>query len=99
MSERRMTSVEILRQWAIFQLKLAADAMRDLLLSPISTVVLLLDLLLGNSAYQSYFQRLMRLGKRSDHFINLFSHNATRTTTIDAVVDEAERTFKERYRD
>ncbi len=69
----------------LFQLKLLADAGRDFLLSPISTFALLLDLILGLDGEDSYFERLMAFGVRSDEFINLFGQY-TQGQTIDSVV-------------
>lgn len=59
----------------IFQFKLLLDAGRDLLLSPVSIVCLLLDLINKNEANNGYYHRLMQLGQQSDHWINLFSHH------------------------
>ena len=42
-STAKVTGNQALRHLVVFQLKLAADALRDLLLSPISVVVFVLD--------------------------------------------------------
>ncbi len=75
----------------LFQLKLFADAGRDFLLSPISTLALLLDLLLGLDGKDSYYERLMAFGVRSDHFINLFGQYS-QGQTIDSVVKDVAAT-------
>ena len=62
----------LIRQAIVFQLKLGLDALRDLLMSPVSIILVLTDILLANNHQQSYFIRLMRLGKKSDQWINLF---------------------------
>jgi hypothetical protein len=62
----------LIRQAVVFQLKLGLDALRDIVMSPISIVLVATDILIGNNHQQSYFLRLMRLGKHSDHWINLF---------------------------
>ena len=62
----------LIRQAIVFQLKLGLDALRDVLMSPVSIVLLVTDIVMGNNHQQSYFIRLMRLGKKSDHWINLF---------------------------
>lgn len=67
--------IPLIRQAVVFQLKLGLDALRDILMSPISIVLVILDIVFGNNAQQSYFLRLMRLGKKSDHWINLFEAN------------------------
>jgi hypothetical protein len=63
----------LIRQGIIFQFKLGLDALRDILMSPVSIVLLVADIVMGNSHQHSYFMRLMRLGKKSDHWINLFA--------------------------
>ena len=62
----------LIRQAIVFQLKLGLDALRDILLSPVSIVLVVVDIVMANSHQQSYFIRLMGLGKKSDHWINLF---------------------------
>jgi hypothetical protein len=62
----------LIRQAIIFQLKLGLDALRDILMSPVSIILVITDIVMANNHQQSYFIRLMRLGKKSDHWINLF---------------------------
>jgi len=57
----------------LFQGKLALDALRDLFLSPISIVLALYGALTDARDPGRYFYWLMRWGRRSDHFIDLFS--------------------------
>jgi hypothetical protein len=61
-----------LRRVVMFQLKLGADALRDLVFSPVSILMYLLDVILRLPEDQSYLERLMRLGRKSDRWINLF---------------------------
>ena len=61
-----------LRHLIIFQVKLAADAFRDLLLSPLSVAVFLIDALTRPPVENSLYLRLMLLGRHSDRVINLF---------------------------
>ncbi len=61
---------ELLRDVAAFQVKLAIDGLRDLLLSPLSLMAGLIGgLLLGD---RKMFYRLVHLGRRSERWINLF---------------------------
>lgn len=57
----------------MFQGKLALDALRDLFLSPISIVLALFGALTDARDPGRHFYWLMRWGRRSDHFIDLFS--------------------------
>ncbi|MEM8497429.1 MAG: hypothetical protein AAF542_05350 [Pseudomonadota bacterium] len=90
MKERRGVRLAIGRL-LLFQLKLFADAGRDFLLSPISTLALLVDLLLGLDGEDSCYERLMAFGVKSDHFINLFGQYP-QGQTIDSVVKDVTNT-------
>ena len=57
----------------IFQIKLAMDALRDLLLSPVSISCALFDIVQNNPPERSYYQKLMKLGYHSDRWLNLFA--------------------------
>ena len=48
------------------------DGLRDLLLSPVSIGFVLYGILVQREQPDKYFRRLMRFGRDSDHFINLF---------------------------
>jgi hypothetical protein len=61
-----------LKHLLVFQLKLGADAFRDLLMSPLSVLVFFLDWIRKPAVEDSLYLRLMVLGRRSDRFINLF---------------------------
>jgi len=85
-----------LRLWFVFQLKLLADAVRDFALSPVSTVLILIDVVMRHSEEESLFRRLMVAGQHSDQFINLFGHVEGTTATIDTVVTSAEQSLRNR---
>ncbi len=61
------------RDVLVFQGKLALDALRDLVLSPVSIGVALIGIFTRRDDPGHYFYNLMRWGRRSDQFINLFS--------------------------
>lgn len=87
----RISTGAALRHVLVFQLKLAADALRDLLLSPLSVIAFILDAVLKPAPEHSLYLRLMLLGRRSDRMINLFDeHRDTGAFTIDRAVDELE---------
>lgn len=78
----------------MFQFKLLCDAVRDVLLSPLSIFAAILGLLVGGDDPRRFFRRLMRLGRRSDMWINLFGQY--RRGTSDEMVDGLrERVFTE----
>lgn len=86
-----------LRQLVVFQIKLAADALRDFLLSPMSIGAVLLDFVFRLDEKSSLFNRLMDYGVMSDEFINLFNQyqSSAESGNIDSLVNTAEKTLKE----
>lgn len=90
-SKAQVSGRQALRHLLVFQLKLAADAMRDLVLSPLSVLVLTIDMIRKPSLEDSLYLRLMLLGRRSDGVINLFDeHKDAGHFTVDRAVDELE---------
>lgn len=79
---------QLIRDALVFQLKLMADATRDLLLSPFSIIAVIVDLLShAKSADQSLFYQLLRLGRRSERWINLFAAATPKRRPSDASMD------------
>ncbi len=62
----------LIRDILVLQLKLVFDGLRDLILVPISLFVGTLSLLKGGDAKGSEFYQLLRMGRRSERWINLF---------------------------
>lgn len=83
----------LLRDATVFQLKLFVDGFRDLLLAPISIVLAMLDFITNGDR----FYRLLNLGRRSDHWINLFGASE-KDTGLDDAVERVERAVAEQYR-
>lgn len=54
------------------QLKLALDALRDLVLSPVALAAAAVDGLTGRRDRDALFYRLLRLGRRSEAWIDLW---------------------------
>ena len=94
-NERRSLVMRLI----VFQLKLLADGIRDLLLSPISIAATVMGLLDRNKAPDHYFQQLLHLGRRSDVFIDLFdahrNDSQEATTRAEEMAREAKRRFEE----
>jgi hypothetical protein len=63
---------QLIRDVLVFQAKLLVDGLRDLLLSPVSLIAALADLLLGRDRGRPYFYELVLLGRRSEAWIDLF---------------------------
>ncbi|TXS94123.1 hypothetical protein FV139_10990 [Parahaliea maris] len=71
-STAQVTFLTALRHLVFFQVKLGADAIRDLVFSPVSIVVFLLDVIRKPAIEDSLYIKLMWLGRKSDRHINLF---------------------------
>jgi hypothetical protein len=67
---------KLIKKAAVFQFKLGLDALRDILLSPLSLILVVIDIVLGHTEQQSYFIQLMKFGRVSDRWINLFESKA-----------------------
>ena len=62
----------LIRDIAVLQLKLVFDGFRDLILVPISLLVGIVSLLKAGNESGSEFYELLRMGRRSERWINLF---------------------------
>lgn len=62
----------LIRDVAVLQAKLIVDGVRDLLLVPISILAGIVSLVKSDFSAGNEFYELMRLGKKSEHWINLF---------------------------
>lgn len=64
---------DLVRDVLVFQVKLIVDGFRDLLLVPVSIGAGLMSLIQPGSGPGPQFYNLLRLGKRSEQWINLFA--------------------------
>lgn len=63
----------LLRDLLAFQLKLLLDALRDVVLSPVSLAAAVVDGLRGRRDRDGLFYRVLRLGRRSEDWIDLWA--------------------------
>lgn len=86
------TRGQLLRHVVVFQFKLAMDGLRDVLLSPVSIIAALAGILTSSTDPARYFNQLLKMGHRSDKWINLFNtHNDDgESPTSDDFVRKAE---------
>jgi hypothetical protein len=97
---------ELIRDIAVFQLKLAVDALRDVVMVPVSLTAGLVDLLTGGERPGRLFYDVLIAGRRSEAWINLFGE-ADRVgpepaakddpATIDRVVQRVEGLIVEQF--
>jgi len=62
----------IVRDLLLFQMKLWLDGLKDVVLSPVSIVAAVLDVL-RSPERQSFFYRVLQLGERFDQWLNLYN--------------------------
>ncbi len=111
MKEPNIERWALIRDMFIFQVKLAMDAIRDLLLSPASIICGLVDILSGHPLSKSYFHKLMRLGHQTDSWLNLFGNhkkdaenssdsdnqNAKADVNVDQLFSQVETLLKDQH--
>ncbi len=97
---------ELIRVVLVFQLKVVTDGLRDLLLGPASLVAAILSRLGVVSRRGSLFFEGLRLGRRSERWINLFgavdrleaspgSSLIKKTSSVDDLVRRVEKLLLE----
>ncbi len=91
---------ELIRESAIFQLKLLADGLRDAVLIPVALVATIIGVLRGGDEPDREFRRVIELGEYSERWINLFNHHEPLDSagSIDDILKRVETVVKEQYR-
>ncbi|GAB4349569.1 MAG: hypothetical protein Kow0026_05020 [Oricola sp.] len=86
----------LLRRLVIFQVKLFADGLRDLVLSPVSFAVAAIGILFGGRNPHGLFDRLMHAGHLTDNWIDLFGHHAREgdRPSLERLIDEVESALR-----
>ncbi len=89
-----------------FQGKLVVDGLKDLVLSPVSLIAVVIGMLTVPHDPGRYFYRMMRIGRNFDRWVDLFGADKTkkltgpsaeakwagdRSGTLDALIDRFER--------
>jgi len=93
----------LFREAATLQLKLIADGFRDAILIPISLVATLIGLLRGGDDCDREYRRVIKLGRRSERWINLFGHQRPLGSThpagsMDKILNQVEAVVMDQYR-
>lgn len=98
----------LIRDVAVFQVKLIVDGFRDLLLVPASLIAGLISLFGSAKDHGNAFYDLLRLGRRSERYINLFGaldrrpgapdeHHDDSPEDIDRMVTRVEDFVRDEY--
>ena len=93
---------ELVRRLFVFQFKLLLDGLRDVILSPVSVVAVLVGIFGGGPRRDAPFRDLLRFGRRTDRWIDLFEaheHEADDRprASANALLDAVERAVREEY--
>ena len=93
----------LIRETATLQLKLIADGFRDAVLIPISLLAALIGLLRGGEDCDREFLRVIKLGRRSERWINLFGHQrplsaAHPAGSMDKILNQVESVVMDQYK-
>lgn len=92
------TRWQIFRRLVVFQYKLLIDAAKDFLLSPVSIIAAVIDMVNPRPPSKMMFTRLMRQGRRAERAINLFGKRVKESEwTVDRLVDSLEDTLRDQY--
>ena len=74
-----------IKRFVTFQIKLYVDAFRDLFLSALSFFAFVIDLLFQRHGKESYFEKVLALGRRTEKVINLFEQHDPDTQGKDSI--------------
>jgi len=93
----------LIREVAVFQVKLLADGFRDAVLIPVSLIAALIGLLRGGDKPDREYRRVIKLGRRSERWINLFGQQRSLgrphpADSIDSVLGQVESTIVKQYK-
>ena len=94
--------LDLLREAVVLQLKLLLDGLRDAMLIPISLVAAAIGLVRGGPDCDREYRRVIKLGLRSERWINLFGHHlplgrSGKAGSFDTVLEQVETTVLEQY--
>ncbi|MGD2133460.1 MAG: hypothetical protein PVI23_11755 [Maricaulaceae bacterium] len=97
----------LIRDVVLFQFKLVADGVRDIVLSPLSIIAAIISLAKSNPHPGTEFYDLLRVGRRTDRWINLFGaagrvhgpsdEDGADDPDIDKIAGEVERVVVDQY--
>jgi hypothetical protein len=95
--------ITLIRETAILQLKLLADGFRDAVLIPISLLATLIGLLRGGEDCDREYRRVIKLGRRSERWINLFGHQqplglSHPAGSMDKILSQVESVVMDQYK-
>lgn len=93
----------LLRRVIVFQLKLAADGLRDLVLLPVSMFAAIIGLLRGGDEPEKELNQVMDYGRQTEQWIDLFDQHGSdekshSLSSIDSIFSSVEDALKQSYK-
>lgn len=89
----------LIRSVALLQIKLLLDALRDIALSPLTLAAALVDLVRIKHHPPQFFQAVLRLGEKTDGWIDLWSGardaDAAKRGNVDALLEHVEQIVRD----
>jgi hypothetical protein len=89
----------LIKDVLLLQVKLLLDALRDLALSPLTLAAAAIDCILAGRQPPRYFYAVLRLGERSEHWIDLWSAargaKARDRENVDALIARVEEVVRD----
>lgn len=95
--------MRLVREAAVLQIKLIVDGLRDAVLIPVSLVAAAIGLIRGGENPDTEFREIIKLGRRSERWINLFGYHRPLVKShvagsMDSLIDRAEEIVREQVR-
>lgn len=86
----------LLRAAVVFEIKLALDGLKDIVLAPLAIVGAAIDILTGDGTEGRQLRRVLVLGERYEGWINLYGTRGAQSRVMadggsDVLMDEVER--------
>jgi len=98
-SELKSTRTALIRDVLVLQVKLLLGAARDLAVVPVTLAAALLDLIWLKRQPPRFFHQVLRLGERSDHYIDVWSagrsKDAPQRGNVDALLSSVEEVVRD----
>lgn len=88
----------VIRDVSRFQLKLMLDALRDLIMSPWSLVAGAIDVVKAGRQEPEHFAEVIRAGRKTEEWIDLWDHGKEQETASTASVDSVIERLEEALR-
>ena len=97
-SDQKATRNQLIRDVLLLQVKLLIGAARDLAVVPVTLAAALLDLILSKSQPPRFFHHVLRLGERSDEWIDVWSaarHGSEQRGPVDSILASVEEVVRD----